>query len=95
VYLCIHRRRSLEIAFCGKNKFTETVFDLSLFQDDANELKALKIALAYIHIRFMYVSQYITKLESTTNFLSKIATEIKNVYDELNEINGSLADAMK
>jgi len=42
----------------------------------------------------MYVSQYITKLENTINFLSKIITEIKNVYDKLNEINGSLADAM-
>ena len=30
VYLCIHRRSS-EIAFCGENKFTETVFDLSLY----------------------------------------------------------------
>lgn len=29
MYLCIHRRRSSEIAFCGKNKFTGTVFDLS------------------------------------------------------------------
>lgn len=29
--LCIHRRRSSEIAFCGKNKFRGTVFDLSLY----------------------------------------------------------------
>jgi hypothetical protein len=58
-------------------------------------MKALKRVLAYIQVHFMYVSQYITKLENTINSLSKKITEVKNVYDELNEISGSLAGAIK
>jgi prefoldin subunit 5 len=54
---------------------------VTLFQD-SSESKVLKTDLAYIRANFSFLSQSITKLEMTTNFLSETIKEINGIQDK-------------
>jgi hypothetical protein len=71
---------------------------IAIFQEifkDTNEMKTLKTDLAYIHENFSSRSQYITKLETTTNLLSETIREMNDIQDGTNNVNGSGTDAVK
>jgi hypothetical protein len=60
----------------------DDVSSISILQDickGSNEFKVLKTDLAYIHANFSFLSQFITKLEKTTNFLSETIKEINDI----------------
>jgi hypothetical protein len=67
--------------FDGNDAYSITILQ-DIFQD-SNELKVLRIYLAYIRANFSFLSQSITKLEMTTNLLSETIKEINDIEDKL------------
>jgi lipopolysaccharide biosynthesis protein len=76
------------VIFCSVvNEFDkDDASSITILQDVfqySNELKVIKTDLAYIRANFSFLSQSITKLEMTTNLLSKTVKEINYIQDKL------------
>jgi hypothetical protein len=52
---------------------------------DSNESTALKSDLAYIHAKFSFQSQSITRSEKNTNLSSERAKQINDIQEKLNK----------
>jgi hypothetical protein len=79
----VYYAENFEIFCSVANEFDgDDATSIATLQDifqDSNELKVLKTDLAYIRENFKFLSQYITKLEMTTNLLSETIKEVHDI----------------
>jgi hypothetical protein len=60
--------------------------------NDPNELKVLKIDLAYVHANLSFVIQSRIKFKMTTTLLSKAIKDINDMQDKLGKNSGLKTD---